>query len=124
MTNIVALADHRPASEPPGSPSDWRLIAKFADELRLNSDVEATMWARLGGILLEALVGNIEATVAWRVIAAQIKAPLRRRVAGEAVYEPRLDRLQAVVSLAADFWTHHAGGRTCPQYPRQHGEDE
>jgi hypothetical protein len=120
MNGVITLDDFRPrppVPQPPASASDWRLIARLADDLLLTPDVEAQMWALLGGILLETLAGNIEAVVAWRTIEIEIKQPLRERAMGEATYEPMADRLRAVHALATDFWTHHAG-RECPRYRR------
>jgi hypothetical protein len=120
---VISLAEFLPKPTPAASACDWRLIAKFADDLLFASDVEAQMWALLGGILLETLAGNLEAVVAWRTIEAEIRRPLREQAMGESIYEPMADRLRAVHELAKDFWTHHAGGRPRPHYARQSGED-
>jgi hypothetical protein len=119
MNGVIRLDDFRPkppVPQPPASACDWRLIDQFCTDLYLCENVQGQVRAMLAGILLECLNDNAEAIAAWRTIEAEIKRPLREQAMGEAVYQPMLDRLRAVDALANDFWTHHAGGRTCPRY--------
>jgi hypothetical protein len=113
---VAQLSDYRPVPPPIGCVHHWRAIDLLCRQLMLSEAAEAQVRCTLAGLILEALAGNAEAIAAWKAIEATIKSPLRQQVSGEQMFEPLLARLREVHSLAAEFWTHHAGGRPCPKY--------
>lgn len=108
MSAVISLAEARRSPEPPGI--DWKLFEAFCDRVVIEpgDPVGDDFRERLLSLECELIAGNDVAKRYWRLVADEMRRPLRAPLPGDELNSAHVDKIVLVGALLFHWTCRHA----------------